>query len=111
MVVRVIVLCVVDVRRRRQLTRWLGSLVWEGGADKYFRYKGVMAVAGSDLKHVLQGVHELFDCQPTSEPWAPAERRRCRAIFIGHRLDRAMLAAGLAGCAAVAAATAAAGAD
>lgn len=52
-------------------TRWIGGLLWEPEPPlEVYRSKGVINAAGSDAKHILQAVHELFDCQPSSEAWA-----------------------------------------
>ena len=42
-----------------KLSRWVGALMQEKGED-LFRYKGVLAVKGTDEKFVFQGVHMLF---------------------------------------------------
>ena len=41
-------------RSRRQLKLWIGSLLWEDDSVDVFRCKGVVNVAGSDMKFVLQ---------------------------------------------------------
>eukprot|EP00294_Goniomonas_avonlea_P016400 CAMPEP_0114543722 /NCGR_PEP_ID=MMETSP0114-20121206/2507_1 /TAXON_ID=31324 /ORGANISM="Goniomonas sp, Strain m" /LENGTH=340 /DNA_ID=CAMNT_0001728079 /DNA_START=9 /DNA_END=1028 /DNA_ORIENTATION=- len=65
------------------VTRWLGGLLWEGeDAKNYFRLKGVLQVAGDDHLHVLQGVHELFDLQP-SRLWKADEVRESKMVMIG----------------------------
>lgn len=60
-----------------QLTRWLGSILWvdEGSTMDVFRVKGVADVAGSEAKHIVQGVHELFEVTPSGESWAAGEER------------------------------------
>jgi G3E family GTPase len=45
---------------------------------------------------VLQGVHRLTELKPV-DPWG-AEQPASKLVFIGRRLDRATLEAGLAGC-------------
>ena len=42
-----------------KLSRWVSALMQEKGED-LFRYKGVLAVKGTDEKFVFQGVHMLF---------------------------------------------------
>ncbi|UNS95449.1 GTP-binding protein [Streptomyces tubbatahanensis] len=83
---------------RTALERWLGDLAAERGADLY-RLKGIVALAGQDCRHVLQGVHRLHELRPGA-PWSAAEPRRSRAVFIGRGLDATELTAGLRACAA-----------
>jgi G3E family GTPase len=45
---------------------------------------------------VLQGVHRICEMRPAN-PWG-AERANSRLVFIGRKLDRAALEAGLRGC-------------
>ena len=49
-----------------QLYRWVGELLWEKGANDMdiFRMKGILWIAGEKKRHILQAVHELFDCEP-----------------------------------------------
>lgn len=49
-----------------------------------------MSVAGMDQKWVFQGVHEIFDGNFQSE-WEPGERRLNKLVFIGRKLDRALI--------------------
>lgn len=61
------------------LTRWIGSLLWEGRGRDVYRIKGVIAAANSDDLHVLQGVHECGASPPrvgAIEQWL-ANRLRC----------------------------------
>jgi G3E family GTPase len=83
-----------------KLNQWLGGMLWEGdGAADIFRVKGVIDIAGSDLKHVVQGVHELFECEPVeNSPWQAGEERASKIVFIGKNLDAEKLAAGLRDC-------------
>jgi len=75
---------------------WLGKLLRERGTD-IFRCKGVLAIKGMPEKVVFQGVHMLMSCVPLA-PWGVDEERLSRAIFIGRKLDRAELTAGLTRC-------------
>jgi G3E family GTPase len=80
---------------QQRLDAWLGRLLRERGAD-IFRMKGILDIAGSDRRFVFQGVHMLFDGRPDA-PWGDAPRRS-QLVFIGKRLDRAALQAGVASC-------------
>jgi len=82
-----------------RLRHWLDTLLWEETAEKLdlFRIKGLLHVAGSNHKHILQGVHELYDIVEGPE-WAPGEPRASKLVFIGRRLRRDALAADLQAC-------------
>ncbi|MCW5634587.1 MAG: GTP-binding protein [Rubrivivax sp.] len=80
---------------RERLMAWLDRLAGER-AEQLFRLKGVVAIAGDERRHVLQGVHRLIDLQP-ADPWG--ERRAAsKLVFIGRELDAAAIDAGLRGC-------------
>ncbi len=57
--------------------------------DDLFRIKGIVAVAGSERRHVLQAVHRQLDLH-AGEPWLDAPRES-KLVFIGRNLDRARL--------------------
>jgi G3E family GTPase len=59
--------------------------------------KGVLSVKGDKRRFVFQGVHMLFDGRP-DRPWAKAEERGNKMIFIGRNLDRAQLEEGFRAC-------------
>lgn len=82
-----------------RLRRWLDALLWEGTAEAadLFRIKGLLHVAGSQRKQILQGVHEIYDIVEGPE-WAAGEPRTSKLVFIGRRLRRDALAADLAAC-------------
>ncbi|KAL4424961.1 hypothetical protein ABPG77_002846 [Micractinium sp. CCAP 211/92] len=82
-----------------RLRRWLDTLLWEETAEAadLFRIKGLLHVAGSDRKHILQGVHEIYDIVEGPD-WAAGEQRASKLVFIGRRLRRDALAADLAAC-------------
>mmetsp|Transcript_4574 Transcript_4574/g.15771 ORF Transcript_4574/g.15771 Transcript_4574/m.15771 type:complete len:336 (+) Transcript_4574:54-1061(+) len=84
-----------------KLNDWLSRLLREKGVD-IFRSKGVLAVAGSPDRHVFQGVHMLLSMGSSADgigrPWAEAEKRTNRVVFIGRNLDRAQLEASFAEC-------------
>ena len=80
------------------LRLWLDELLWERtAAADLFRVKGLLSVAGSDSKVVLQAVHEVYDVVE-GPAWQPGERRRSKVVLIGRRLDRAALEAQLRAC-------------
>jgi len=79
-----------------KLNDWLGQLLSTRGTD-IFRMKGILAIAGSDERHVFQGVHMLFDAKESSV-WQPDEVRASKMVFIGRNLDRDELTASLAAC-------------
>jgi G3E family GTPase len=79
-----------------KLNKWLSVLLRERGPD-IFRMKGVLAVAGYDMRMVFQGVHMLMDAQP-GEPWRKDENRKNALVFIGRNLDRAELEEGFRRC-------------
>ncbi len=75
--------------------RWVVSLLRRKGPD-IFRFKGILALAGSSERFVFQGVHMLFDGK-FGRPWQD-EIRHNQLVFIGRELDRAELERGLASC-------------
>ena len=82
-----------------KLQRWIGNLMQDKGED-LFRYKGVLAVKGTNEKFVFQGVHMLFGGDFSEEIglWKDGEKRECRFVFIGRDLDHEALQAGLMDC-------------
>jgi G3E family GTPase len=78
-----------------RLEAHLKALLAQRG-DDIFRLKGILAIAGDPRRWVLQGVHRLMELKPV-DPWG-AEKPASKLVFIGRGLDRAALAAGLAGC-------------
>jgi G3E family GTPase len=82
-----------------KLQKWIQTLI-QTKANDLFRYKGVLAVEGMDLKFVFQGVHMLFSGGFSKEvaPWKDGEKRECRFVFIGRDLDHKALEAGFLDC-------------
>jgi len=81
-----------------QLKMWISKLM-RAKANDLFRYKGVLAVKGANLKYVFQGVHMLFSGRLESgHKWKDGEVRECRFVFIGRNLDREELEKGLMVC-------------
>ncbi|MDJ0799951.1 MAG: GTP-binding protein [Calothrix sp. MO_167.B12] len=68
-----------------KLNQWLGELLQTQGPD-IFRMKGILNIAGEDMRFVFQGVHMLFDGIP-DRPWKSGETRKNELVFIGRNLD------------------------
>lgn len=77
-----------------RLESWLAAVCAAGGQE-LVRIKGVIALAGEPRRYVIQGVRALLDGQ-LGEPWGGP--RESRLVFIGSRLDRDALTAGLDAC-------------
>jgi G3E family GTPase len=76
-----------------RLDAYLNALVAERG-DDIFRLKGILAIAGDDRRHVLQGVHRILDRRPAGG-WGMS-KPSSKLVFIGRNLNAATLRAGLA---------------
>jgi G3E family GTPase len=63
-----------------------------------YRIKGIVCAHNSSVKHVLQGVHDLFDVSATAALWGDTENRVTKIVFIGKGLDQQALQAGLETC-------------
>jgi G3E family GTPase len=63
-----------------------------------YRIKGIVCAHNSSVKHVLQGVHDLFDVSATAALWGDTESRVTKIVFIGKGLDQQALQAGLEAC-------------
>lgn len=79
-----------------KLTGYLDDLVTVHG-DDLFRLKGIIAIDGDDRRYVLQGVHRLLEMKP-ADAWA-GMARSSKFVFIGRKLQRDELNAGLQRCA------------
>lgn len=80
-----------------KLHRWISSIIRTMGAN-LFRYKGVLCVAGMDVKFVFQGVGMLFAGGFSDMKWgANAKRENC-FVFIGRDLDKELLMNGFLAC-------------
>ena len=77
---------------------WLSDLRTTQGQN-LLRYKGIMNIAGSPNRLVIQGVHMMMDGTNLA-PWKADEKRLSRMVFIGRRLDEKNLREGFAQCAA-----------
>lgn len=81
-----------------QLEIWISKLM-RTKANDLFRYKGVLAVMGSNQKYVFHGVHMLFSGGlESSHKWKDGEVRECRFVFIGRNLDKEELQKGIMAC-------------
>ncbi len=89
---------------RARLSEHLDALVAVQG-DEIFRLKGILAIAGDDRRHVLQGVHRILDLRP-ADGWGGVPPTS-KLVFIGRRLDARRLREGLLRCLAGAGNTAA----
>ncbi|HWB78337.1 MAG TPA: GTP-binding protein [Nannocystaceae bacterium] len=65
-------------------------------AGRLFRTKGILAIAGLDLRMIVQGVADSFEIT-FGDPWDDAPRDS-RLVIVGFALDRAALARGFAAC-------------
>ena len=82
-----------------QVDKWAANLLWEKSAHgmEIFRMKGILSIKDSNIRHILQAVHELFDCEPMQGdggPWLKEEHRMSKVVVIGRDLDEAKLQAG-----------------
>jgi G3E family GTPase len=80
---------------RARLDTYLNHLLAAQG-DDIFRLKGILAIAGDDRRHVLQGVHRILDMRP-ADGWGSA-RPSSKMVFIGRHLDQRSLRSGLSRC-------------
>jgi len=81
-----------------QLSSWIRGLM-KTKANDLFRYKGVFAVSGTNMKYVFQGVHMLFSGRlEPDHKWKEDEVRECRFVFIGRDLNKDELEKGVMEC-------------
>jgi G3E family GTPase len=81
-----------------QVDKWAANLLWEkeDHGMEIFRMKGILAIKDSTTRHILQAVHELFDCVPMrgdGGAWLEGQQRGSRVVVIGRDLDEAKLRA------------------
>jgi G3E family GTPase len=79
---------------RSALERWLALLPLVTG--DVLRVKGVIALAGSHRRHLIQGVGTRIEI--VEDTTAIGSWRRSRIVVIGRRLDRGELQAGIDAC-------------
>jgi G3E family GTPase len=71
------------------------SAILQVYGTQMLRYKGVIEVAGTDRRVVLQGVHMLMGSD-LGLPWQLGETRESRIVFIGKNLPKEIFLRGLA---------------
>jgi len=70
------------------LTQWFAMIYWEEMIDcQIMRMKGVANIANNKEKHMIQGVQDTFDIQPSRIDWTSDETRENKIVFIGKRLN------------------------
>ena len=57
---------------QEMLSRWIGRLIQEDGANLY-RYKGILSIKGVDTKFIFQGVGMLFNGNISDQKWGVPE--------------------------------------
>jgi len=80
----------------RRLEDFLAGILQVYGA-KLMRYKGVLSVAGTDRRVVLQGVHMLMGSD-YGAPWKKGEARDSKIVFIGRDMPKDVIVQGLEQC-------------
>ena len=80
----------------RRIAQWVNALANAYG-DRLMRYKGVLSIAGSDRKLIVQGVHQLANCG-FGAAWPADTTRQSKFVFIGRELPRALLERSLHQC-------------
>jgi G3E family GTPase len=74
---------------------WLAAFLGARG-DDVFRLKGIVAFAGDDRRHVLQGVHRIRELR-AAKPWG-GDKPSSKLVFIGRNLDGENLQRGFNDC-------------
>ena len=64
--------------------------------DDIFRLKGILSIADDDRRYVLQAVHRIMELRP-ADAWEDS-KPGSKFVFIGRKLDRPALEAGLLAC-------------
>ena len=75
---------------------WIQRLTQEFGPD-ILRLKGIIALRDDPQRYVVQGVHMIIEGNH-QRAWKDGEKRESRLIFIGRKLDEAMLKDGFQAC-------------
>jgi len=102
--VRSVVVRVPEAIDLKRLEAWIGQLLWERATItetmNIFRIKGIVRAADSDAVHLIQGVHETFEVEPSSEKWGSPgwETPGNRIVFIGRSVDLEILENGIKSC-------------
>jgi G3E family GTPase len=79
-----------------KLEDFLGAVVNIYG-PRMLRYKGVLAMKGTERKVIFQGVHQLMGSDLGPE-WQPGEPRTSKMVFIGIDLPKDIFLQGLQQC-------------
>lgn len=79
-----------------KLENFIGAIVNIYG-PRMLRYKGVLAMRGTERKVIFQGVHQLMGSDLGPE-WGKAEPRQSRMVFIGIDLPKDIFFQGLEQC-------------
>ena len=79
--------------RRRS---WISRITQEFGPD-ILRLKGILALKDDPDRYVVQGVHMIIEGDH-QRAWRDGETRLSRLVFIGRKLDEAMLRTGFEAC-------------
>ena len=79
-----------------KVSQWFRELIAESGTN-IMRMKGILNLRHDPDQFVFQGVHLLFEGRP-GRPWAPAEERVNRLVFIGRDLDGGKITEGFKNC-------------
>ena len=77
-----------------KLEDFFGAILQVYGTQM-LRYKGVIEMAGTDRRVVLQGVHMLMGTD-LGTPWQAGETKESRIVFIGKNLPKELFLRGLA---------------
>ena len=75
---------------------WISDVLL-GEGQNILRTKGILNMAGNDMRFVFQAVHMVSEGSFTG-PWPGKDQRRSRLVFIGRKLDEETLRAGFLGC-------------
>ena len=79
-----------------KLEDFLGAIVNIYG-PRMLRYKGVLAMTGTERKVIFQGVHQLMGSD-LGPQWGEGEKRESKMVFIGIDLPQDILRQGLDQC-------------
>ena len=75
---------------------WISRITQEHGPD-ILRLKGILALKDDPERYVIQGVHMIIEGDH-QRAWKPGEKHESRLVFIGRKLDEAMLKTGFEAC-------------
>ncbi len=75
---------------------WISRITQEHGPD-ILRLKGILALKDDPERYVIQGVHMIIEGDH-QRAWKEGEKHESRLVFIGRKLDEAMLKTGFEAC-------------